>query len=117
MEQQKSPSLTAAPWHSTTQLASPDTNISLTKLERMVTVPTGSAECRANCRLVGTVCTTAIVIYLIWRHTEPIGKASLADLTAERGTTCLRIARPVVRERLGVWAGMAVTGLCHGEAL
>ena len=83
----------------------------------MITVLTGSAECRADCRLVGTVRTAAIVVYRVRRHTEPIVKASLTDFAAERGTACLRIARPVAWERNGVWAGMAVTGLCHSEAL
>ena len=117
MEQQKSPSLTAAPWHSTTQLASPNTNISFTQPGYMGTIPTGSAECRADCRLVGTVCTTAIVIYQVRRHTEPIGEAGLANFAAERGTACLRIARPVVWKRNGIWAGMAVTDFCHSGTL
>ena len=83
----------------------------------MVTVRTGSAECRAVCRLVGTVCTTAIVVYRVRRHTEPITKASLADFAAERGIARLRIARPEAWERNGVWALVAVTGLCHGKVL
>lgn len=47
-EQQKSPFLTAEPWHSTTQLASPDTNINLTR-------DISAAECLPEVQNVGQV--------------------------------------------------------------
>ena len=109
-EQQKSPSLTAESWHSTTQLASPDTSVSD---QRHIdsTLPTRSAECRAVCGLIGTVCTATIVVDPRLRHAEPIGKTSLADFAAETDAACLRVARPIIWEDNGVWAAVAVADL------
>lgn len=109
-EQQKSPSLTAESWHSTTQLASPDTSVSD---QRHIdsTLPTRSAERRAVCGLIGTICTATIVVDPRLRHAEPVGKTSLAGFAAEADAACLRIARPIIWEENGVWAAVAVAGL------
>ncbi len=109
-EQQKSPALTAEPWHSTNQLASPETNVSDQKCIDS-TLPTRGAECRADCRLVGIVCTATIVIDSRLCYAEPIGETSLPDLAAETDAACLRIARPVVWKDNGVWAAVTVASL------
>lgn len=67
---------------------------------------TGGAECRADCCLVGTVCTSTVVIYPRFRHAEPIGKTGLAVFATEADAACLRIARPVVWQDHGVWAAV-----------